>query len=347
MMRVVALIPAHDEEAGIEEAVRGLLRQTRPPDEVVVVADNCRDRTVELARAAGATVLETVGNTAKKAGALNQALDVYLPRLGRGDAIFVQDADSAVDPTFLATAEETLGRGLSAVGGTFRGGPGGGFVGWLQRNEYARYGRDVRRLKGKVLVLTGTATLFRASALMDVAAARGIWIPGEAGRVYDTAVLTEDNELTFALMELGHRYLSPAGCTLVTEVMPTWRELQKQRLRWKRGALENLRQYGFPRWSWSYWARQALSLLGCAVTAAYLSTLAWSVYATGGVHLRPAWLALSMVFMLERAVTVKDRGLGSMLAGALLLVEMPFDLFLQAVHVRAVAESVLNIERRW
>ena len=62
--------------------------------------------------------------------------------------------------------------GLGGVGGTFRGGPGGGLVGTFQRNEYARYERDVRRLRGKALVLTGTASVFPVSVLREVVAAR-------------------------------------------------------------------------------------------------------------------------------------------------------------------------------
>ena len=45
-----------------------------PPDRVVVIADNCTDATVEVAREHGVEVVETVGNTEKKAGALNQQL---------------------------------------------------------------------------------------------------------------------------------------------------------------------------------------------------------------------------------------------------------------------------------
>ncbi len=37
---------------------------------------------------------------------------------------------------------------------------------------------------------------------------------------------------------------SPNGCRVVTELMPTWRNLWTQRLRWQRGALENLGAYG-------------------------------------------------------------------------------------------------------
>ncbi|GAA4093312.1 hypothetical protein GCM10022214_64110 [Actinomadura miaoliensis] len=86
----------------------------------------------------------------------------------------VMDADSALDPGFVRHGLAYLASGRhAAVGGTFTGKPGGGLVGMFQRNEYARYARDVRRLGGKALVLTGTATIFRAATLQEVVAARG------------------------------------------------------------------------------------------------------------------------------------------------------------------------------
>jgi len=69
---VVALIPAHDEEGQIGEAVRPLHEQVLPPDLIVAVADNCSHGTALEAEAAGAIVFETTGNRHKKAGALNR-----------------------------------------------------------------------------------------------------------------------------------------------------------------------------------------------------------------------------------------------------------------------------------
>lgn len=88
--------------------------------------------------------------------------------------VVVQDADSTLDRGFLAGAARHIRRDerMGAVGGTFRGDPGGGLVGHLQRNEYARYARDVRRLKGKCLVVTGTAAMFRAGTLRRISEAR-------------------------------------------------------------------------------------------------------------------------------------------------------------------------------
>jgi cellulose synthase/poly-beta-1,6-N-acetylglucosamine synthase-like glycosyltransferase len=343
---IVALIPAHNEQDTIVKAIWSLGQQTRKPDRIVVIADNCTDNTVQLANGLNdAEVFETVNNTAKKAGALNQWFNI--PHgLKDSDMVLVMDADSELDPTFIATAVRHIKAGRwDAVGGTFGGGPGGGYVGWCQRNEYARYARDVRRRNGRVLVMTGTATVFRASALARVSLARGTWLPGTCGDVYDEEVLTEDNELTFAFKELGMRFVSPTGATLTTETMQTWGDLGKQRLRWKRGAFENLKQYGFPKWARPYWGRQVLTALGVVVTFLYLGSIAITPFIGG--HFSPRWMLLSGVFAVERFVTVRKRGFWTALAAATLVAELPYDVFLQAVHARAVAGALVGSKRAW
>jgi len=356
--RMVALLPAHDEQASIAEAIESLTQQARQPDLIVVVADNCRDATVEIARSTGAAVVfETQGNQHKKAGALNQALAEVLPHLTDGDSVFVMDADSRIDSGFLQAAEARLGTELEkgrqrptigGVGGTFRGGRGGGFVGMLQRNEYARYARDVRRLRGRVLVLTGTASLFQVGVLRRVMSARGAGeLPGGAAQVYDTNVLTEDNELTLALLHLGYGILSPRECLLETEVMTTWRDLWNQRLRWKRGALENLVDYGLTKVTWRYWGRQVLTHVGVLITLVYLATLLGTFAVNGHVQLHPIWVVLTFVFIAERIVTVRDRGWRHMAFAGVLVVEMTFDVYLQAIQAKAFWDALRRRERNW
>ena len=46
-LRVAVLVPAHDEEDGIGATVSGIAKQLGPSDRLVVVADNCTDRTAE------------------------------------------------------------------------------------------------------------------------------------------------------------------------------------------------------------------------------------------------------------------------------------------------------------
>jgi cellulose synthase/poly-beta-1,6-N-acetylglucosamine synthase-like glycosyltransferase len=166
-------------------------------------------------------------------------------------------------------------------------------------------------------------------------------------QVYDTHVLTEDNELTLALLHLGYDIVSPKGCRLTTEVMETWRDLYRQRLRWKRGALENLRDYGLTRVTIAYWRRQLWTLVGVLVSAAYLGSIAVSLAAYGTIAVNPVWLVVTGIFVVERVVTVRSRGPVQMLLAATLLVEMSFDLFLQGVHAKAILDTVRRTERRW
>ncbi|MDQ1084724.1 MULTISPECIES: glycosyltransferase family 2 protein [Microbacterium] len=345
---LVAALPAHNEEAGIAAAIEGLKNQTSPPDHIVVIADNCTDRTVEIARAHGAEVFITTGNTHKKAGALNQFLAEALLHLREDDLVLVQDADSALDPDFLEIARKNLRGKIGAVGGVFRGSEGGGFVGHLQRNEYARYARDVQRLNGKCLVVTGTAAVMKAGMLRQIGKARlAGQLPAGDGRggVYDTSVLTEDNELTFAIRHLGYDVLSPAGCTLVTEIMPTWKDLWKQRLRWKRGAVENCVQYGLTRITWPYWGRQILTMLGCLITYIYLGTIVYALF-FDSFSIQPFWLGVTAIFVIERIVTVRYRGWRYMLVAGLMY-ELIIDLFLQVVHTKAYLDALTRRRRDW
>ena len=271
-LRLTVLVPAHNESLTIAAALESLWAQTRPPDKVVVVADNCTDDTAEIARRHGAEVYTTVANTDKKAGGLNQALSNMFAEIDGRDVAMIMDADSAIVPEFLETAMGRLETDpdLIAVGGVFSGEEGAGVVGQLQRNEYTRYQRYIARRLGKVFVLTGTASLFRTYALKAVADSRGTLIPGDPGRVYDTLAMTEDNEMTLALKSLGAKMISPMQCRVVTEVMPTLRALWRQRMRWQRGALENIGAYGLTRTTLRYWLQQLGIGYGTIALNAYL-----------------------------------------------------------------------------
>src|SRR5439155_13780153 len=71
-LSVTALIPANNEEVHLPVTLEALYNQTVPPAAVWVIADNCTDRTAEVARAHGADVYTTVNNQFRKAGGLNQ-----------------------------------------------------------------------------------------------------------------------------------------------------------------------------------------------------------------------------------------------------------------------------------
>lgn len=362
--RLVVMIPAHNECLVLGAALASVMSQTGADDVVLVIADNCSDNTAEIARSAGADVFVTHGNTYKKAGALNQALEHLLPLVQDDCAICVMDADSSLAHDFIRTALATLNSALvprqrrrksrqvssaeqiAAVGGIFFGHPGGGLVGQFQRNEYLRYARQVQA-SGKVWVLTGTGSMFRAGALRDVLRARIAGeLPGEPS-VYDILSLTEDNELTLALKSLGYKVASPTGCRVDTEIMPTWTKLWHQRLRWQRGALENLRHYGWNPTTKPYFFQQGLSLLGVAFFSLYLLTTSMNLLTLHKVNFQGFWLGVTCFFIVERVVTVRRGGLRAMLIAAPLVSELAYSFFLQIVLLKAVVDVLRRADAQW
>jgi cellulose synthase/poly-beta-1,6-N-acetylglucosamine synthase-like glycosyltransferase len=344
--RVVALVPAHNEAASIARTIESLRRQCRPPDEITVVCDNCMDGTAELSMLNGASIFETVGNTAKKAGALNQVLQLALPQLDHDDLILLMDADSRLSRHWIKTAIQFIGSGkCDAVCGAFYGEPGGGLVGQLQRNEFIRYARTVRR-RAQVPVLSGTGTLFKVGVLREIARARGRRIPGRHGDWYSVSSITEDNEITLATKSLGFRCLCPPGCDTFTEVMPTWRDLFKQRIRWQKGALIDLSIHGINRVTTRYWARQAF-IYGAFCT----SIVVWCLVVTSiarNPSINIAWtIGLFSVSFVERVLTVRKGGLRAVLLALTVLPEMAYDLFRLLYFFRSWYDAVMRRDTAW
>ena len=348
-LRLTVLIPAHDESLTIAATLDSLWGQTRPPDKVIVVADNCTDDTAEIARQRGADVLATIGNHDKKAGALNQALAEIFPGTDREDVTMIMDADSVIVPEFLETAMSRLAADpdLIAVGGVFYGEDGAGLVGQLQRNEYTRYQRYIARRLGKVFVLTGTASLIRTYALKAVADSRGSLIPGDPGHVYDTLAMTEDNEMTLALKSLGAKMVSPMQCRVVTELMPTWHALWRQRMRWQRGALENIAAYGVTRATLRYWLQQIGIGYGTIALNAYLLLMLITLLAADGFEIVWLWFAIGLIFVAERVVTVWAVGRRGRLVAAPLFIEIGYDLVLQAVYLKSLVDIASGRQAGW
>ena len=348
-LRCTVLVPAHDEEAVLAETLASLAGQTRSPDRVIVIADNCTDGTVGIAREHGVDVVETVANTQKKAGALNQVLAAVLPDTDARDVVLVMDADSTITPDFLEIGLGRLERDpdLMAVGGLFGGEAGGGMVGQLQRNEYARYQRVIGRREGRVFVMTGTGSLFRGYALQAVADNRGSLIPGTPGQVYDTLALTEDNELTLALKTLGAQLTSPERCRVTTEVMPTWRDLWRQRLRWQRGALENVGAYGLTRTTALYWGQQLALGYGVIALNSYLALMTIALLAADGFRWSAVWLTIGLLFLVERVVTAWRAGWRGRALAVPLVIELGYSLFLQATFVTSLLQIASGRKAGW
>jgi cellulose synthase/poly-beta-1,6-N-acetylglucosamine synthase-like glycosyltransferase len=359
----VAVIPAHNEETHISACLSSVHRQFRPPDLVIVVADNCTDGTVAEAVAAGAVVVETVDNTDRKAGALNFALNRILEHLDDDDAALLMDADTELGDEFLAIASFRLAdrsdpRVVGGVGGIFVGSRHltdedgrWSMVRHLQHNEYLRYARHLARRQGRALVLTGTGTLFRVGAFRDVVRARRdgrLPDEGGTGSVYDTASLTEDNELTLSLKRLGYRTLSPRQCLLYTAMMPSVGRLFEQRRRWQRGALENLGSHGLGRTTTPYLLRQIGTYLGVIFLPLYLVTLTTTLVKFGSVDwFHPLWVTVAVTYLVEQAWSVRRGGWRSVGVSLAVLPELWHTVLLNWVYTVSLFGVITASGERW
>ncbi len=112
---LAVIVPAHNEETGIQRTVQSLL-QCDPAGQrsVVVVADNCTDATAERASRAGARVLVRHDRERRGKGyALDYAFQQLLPE--GIDAFLIVDADTVVAPNLMAEARRYFLAGADAV----------------------------------------------------------------------------------------------------------------------------------------------------------------------------------------------------------------------------------------
>jgi cellulose synthase/poly-beta-1,6-N-acetylglucosamine synthase-like glycosyltransferase len=116
--RMAFIVPAHNEELAIEKTLRSLLRVDYPRDyfDVIVIADNCTDRTAEIARREGAIVYERWNVSLRGKGyALRWCFDRLLSEKALYEAIVVIDADSVVSSNFLDVMSSYLERGAKVI----------------------------------------------------------------------------------------------------------------------------------------------------------------------------------------------------------------------------------------
>lgn len=234
--RLVVLVPAHDEESLIERCVASLLAQSYPRSlfRVIVIADNCSDRTADLARAAGADVFTREAQEVRGKGqALRWAMDRVLSGEQPVDAVVVVDADSIADPDLLAALERQLAAGHSVVQGDYRliedaSSPRSAMIaaGFLLFHHVRFTGRD--RL-GMAANLVGNGMLFSRAVLEQ--------------HPWDAFTGVEDLEYSIRLRLDCIRTKFAAQAVVSGPGPATRRGVSRQRLRWEGGRFHAMRKW--------------------------------------------------------------------------------------------------------
>jgi cellulose synthase/poly-beta-1,6-N-acetylglucosamine synthase-like glycosyltransferase len=193
---VSLIIPAHDEEAVIERKLANARALDYPSDrvEVVVASDGSADRTVELARSAGADLVLELPRGGKVA-ALNRTV-----RDATGDVLAFSDANSYWRPDALRRLVARFGDaevGYACGQVRFAGGEGGN-----QEALYWRYEMAVRSLETRLAGITagnGGIYAVRREAYIELDPSRGqdIGFPFELTKrgwraVYEPEAIAEE-----------------------------------------------------------------------------------------------------------------------------------------------------------
>jgi cellulose synthase/poly-beta-1,6-N-acetylglucosamine synthase-like glycosyltransferase len=225
--RIAVLISAHNEELLIGSTVRSILRQLRPGDQIVVVADNCGDKTAELARASGATVTERC-DPCKRGKGYGMAHGVEFLRASAPDVVVMFDADCEIEVDVvecIAAQAWKLNRPVQAkyllecphlTGGR----NAVSTLAFIVKNAVRPAGLDIL---GLPCTLTGTGMAFPWSLIESAPLASGH--------------LVEDMELGLHFLRTGH---GPKVCSDVTirGNLPTdSHSAYCQRTRWEHGHL--------------------------------------------------------------------------------------------------------------
>jgi cellulose synthase/poly-beta-1,6-N-acetylglucosamine synthase-like glycosyltransferase len=247
------LIPAHNEETGIGPTIQALLPQLQAGDRLVVVADNCTDRTAVTARSLGAEAVER--NDTERRGK-GYALDFGLRFLKANPpgVVVIVDADCLVQPGSLDVLVRQAARGQPVQAAyVLEELPHAGLA-----QGFSAFAFKVKNLVrplglsfwGVPCLLTGTGMAFPWAVLQGIDLASGN--------------IVEDMSLGIDLALAGHPPRFCPEAKVCSELPPGRRAMADQRQRWEHGHLQTLLTQAPRLLAGAVWQRKP-GLLGLAL----------------------------------------------------------------------------------
>lgn len=246
---VAFVVPAHNEEADIEETLRGLIATVDDNASIHIVADNCSDKTAELVRAfvkehektAGARVIKLWERHHETLRSKGYALEWALPqvfawsdssesKLGPARFVCIIDADALLSEGSLALVRKKLAEGHDVLQSSYLFGKGLGV-----RNE-------VMRIASAAIIVRGLGRA--AIGLSDTLKGNGMFFRREVLEEIPWCAysLAEDLEYTMLLLAKGKRVHVMDGSSVSGKMSATEKGETDQRLRWEGGRLDVVRK---------------------------------------------------------------------------------------------------------
>ena len=240
--KFLAIIPAHNEEAVVGNLIESLQKQNYPKNkyDICVIADNCTDKTKEVAESYGVKIFERYEeDPAKrtKGDALRLFLNTLLadPNMDY-DAFCVFDADNIVDANFISAMNKHLCQGEEVVQG-YRDikNPTDSWI----ASGYAIFYWTMNRFYHLARYNAGLSPLINGTGFMvkfDVIRPTG----------WNTNTLTEDIEFSLKRIIQGKK-LGWATDAIVYDEQPVkFKPSWSQRSRWTIGHIQCLFEYTKP-----------------------------------------------------------------------------------------------------
>ena len=362
--RIVAVIPAFEQEADIDQSIESLLLQSRPIDHIVVVVNGPgkskaavnRLRWLNEAFPGQLTVAipsalngcDAAGKSkGSKVGALNWAYQQFVAK-GSYDFMLGMDADVVADENMVhnleadmlkqaraggvrarysfKTPSDTKSKTMSLVYG--------------QRHEFTKKELD-DALHGRAHILGGQATLFEVAALREVAQVSAGYVP------WSQDTLVEDAELTRSLEKLGYAPGVSSTARAWTGLMFNARSWQRQRRKWQDGHLTDMTRDFHPWQDRRRWTEQLALGWNLVLRILFAVVVAASV-ALDQFQFSPLWLIpLGIVTLQSLLIALKtpDRSLREILRAVLYVPGEVYYLRTLSIWIDSVITVSLNIRR--
>ncbi len=224
---VVVVIPAYNEENVILHCIETVLASDYPDLSVIVIddgsSDHTYDRVQEIYRGDPRLNVFTEPNQGKW-----MALDTAYGMID-AEIVVAIDADTLLRPDAIRKLVQPFADpGVGAVAGNVRVGNRGRILTRLQALEYTvaqNIDRRAMELFNSMMVVPGAIGAWRADAV-------------RAAGLYTNDTVTEDADLTVAVIRAGYSVRFVEQAEAVTEVPETMRALMRQRLRWTFGMMQ-------------------------------------------------------------------------------------------------------------
>lgn len=238
--RFAVLICARNEEAVVGELIDSIRHQTYDPSKVTVfvMADNCTDRTAEVAKEAGANVYTRENkNLIGKGYAMDALLKHIREDFPKGfDGYFVFDADNVLAPDYIERMDEYLSAGNDIIT-SYRNSKNYG-DNWISAGYGLWFLRESRYLNQPRVMLNNSGAVSGTGFMFSRAVAEEL-------DGWPFHMLVEDIEFSIYEITEKKRKIAYAKEAEFYDEQPTrFGQSFKQRLRWGRGYLQVIKGYG-------------------------------------------------------------------------------------------------------